>query len=217
MFLHPPSQVEVKVTVFCASESDDAETRKVMNFFLRLTPPASVVLQLWELPMEQLLRRSIGRNLAARATRADWVWLADCDMAFGEGALDALQQELTPKDMILAFPSQVLIHQTHAIGDAAIQRVLPGAGLLDVRSAEFVPKKYYRAIGGAQIVLGEVIRKSGYCPQRRWQRPAERWYPTKEDIIFRRQLGTPGVAIDVPNVFRLRHSQCGRRCADLHL
>ena len=35
-------------------------------------------------------RRGIGRNLAAKSTRADWIWFTDADIVFQEKCLDTL-------------------------------------------------------------------------------------------------------------------------------
>jgi len=217
LFLFPPCRVLVDAVIFCTSRENDPETWATLDYFLSLTAPENVAIRPWMLPPERLFRRAIGRNLAAGATEADWVWFADCEMTFGEGALDKLAEQVRGRSEPLFYPCEIGIHRTHALGDAAIRHADDAAGLLDIAPEDFVPHRYHRAIGGVQIVSGHVARDVGYCRNTRWQRPAERWQGAREDVSFRKSLGTPGVGIRVPNVFRLRHSVCGRHHPDARL
>ena len=58
-------------------------------------------------------------------------------------------------------------------------------------------------------VRGEIARKHGYVPLARFQKPAATWQNTTEDVRFRKLLGPPQYAIDVPGVYRIRHSKRG--------
>lgn len=216
LFLHPPQRVAVTAIVFCASPEEDPETARVLDFFCARST-ASVAVRPWTLDRRLLFRRAIGRNLAARSTTADVVWFADCDMAFGDGALDSLDGVLCERDELLFFPREIWIHRTHALGDLAIQRAEQVGGLIDVHHGDFERIGYGCAIGGVQIVPADVARRNGYCPHPPWQFPADRWQQAREDVVFRRVLGTPGTPIDVPNVFRLRHSQNGRSTENVRL
>jgi hypothetical protein len=42
-------------------------------------------------------------------------------------------------------------------------------------------------------------------------RPARQFGRTREDVKFRRLLGTPGEALDVPGLYRIEHLVKGRR------
>lgn len=216
LWLHPPATVQVTVTVFLAEE--DEHTRRVVEFFAQHPSPATVVVRPWFLPTPKLMRRAIGRNQAALATAADWVWFADCDYLFGAGALDALVRRTADVEGPLVFPQHVLVQRTHTLGDDAVRRASGPPRLLKVDAAEFKRVRLNRAIGGVQVARGDVVRRLGYCRDcTRFQRAAPRWMRAREDPLFRRILGTPGEAIDVPQVYRLRHSQCGRRTEGLRL
>jgi len=210
LVLNPPRNVNVTMTVFLTAE--DTSTAEVLRFFARLEKPANVQLRAWQLPREKLVRRCIGRNLAALATEADWVWFADCDYVFGEGALDAIPQRVAGVDGSLVFPRKVLIHREHRLGDRAIERVTGGPRIVWIDPNEFAPMRQRYAIGGIQIARGEVVRRLGYHKDSAWhRRPADHWQDTRLDAAFRRILGSPlGTPIDLPNVYRIRHSVRGQ-------
>ena len=164
----------------------------------------------WNLPREQLLRRAVGRNFAALATDADWVWFADCDYAFGENALDALN-DVPQSGVDLVFPRIVLSSRSEQAGDEIIRRARGDVRIMSFDPRNFVTVAFDRAIGGVQTARGEVVRKHGYCQlDHRSQKPAGRWMRTFEDVQFRQDLGTDGTSIDMPNVFRILHTRRGR-------
>ncbi|MBL9090229.1 MAG: glycosyltransferase family 2 protein [Planctomycetaceae bacterium] len=217
LYLFPPTVVQVMVCVYCADREHDPLTADVLDFFRHQQAPPTVVVDVRQFEPPRLFRRAIGRHHAARRTTADWVWFTDCDMVFRDGAIDSLADHLEATTERLLYPRQVMLHRTHALGDAAIERAKGAKSCLDIDPSEFKPKQYSRAIGGVQIVLGSVVREFGYCPEERWQRPADRWQRCTEDTAFRKRLGTKGTSIDVPNVFRMRHSECGREVTGLQL
>lgn len=68
--LSPPTHAKLQYTLFYAPEDSDTQNL-IWHFDERDVPNVK-----WDwqpLPREQLLRRAIGRNLAARASTADWV------------------------------------------------------------------------------------------------------------------------------------------------
>jgi len=140
---------------------------------------------------------------------ADIFWFADCDYFFGEGCLDSLGDHIWSNDCVGVFPRMVQISKTHTIGDNTLGLISDKA--LNINPNDFENKQYYRAIGGAQIVRGSVARQCGYLGNdSKWQSPTNTPFKdTKEDVFFRRQLKVYGkiVGIDLPNCFRLRHSQ----------
>jgi hypothetical protein len=156
------------------------------------------------------MRRAIGRNLAAKATLADVVWFADCDMLFRAATFDDLATAIGrhPTGM-LYYPRHVLVSKSHAAGDQDIARASDRSKLVSLDATKFRPRRYGRAIGGVQIVRGDVARSRGYLPNTRWQRPRPRWGTTNEDVHFRRALGSPQFGVDLRGVYRLRHSKCG--------
>jgi hypothetical protein len=216
LLLHAPESCAVVMTVFCTGE--DEGTVRAMDFFESQSWPSSVSLKRWQLSREQLMRREIGRNLAALATEGDWIWFTDCDYCFGGGALDALPAAVAGRSENLVYPRQIMISRTHELGDSTIQQLESGPAILDVQAEDYVPHIYRRAIGGVQIVRGSVARERGYLKNSRIQRRTGReWQGFVGDVQFRRSLGTSGVPIALPNVYRIRHSTNGYQQRDVEL
>ncbi|NUQ65973.1 MAG: glycosyltransferase family 2 protein [Pirellulales bacterium] len=208
LVLYPPAEVDVLMTVFLAEA--DCETVDVVEYFSPLLCSERVRLRRWSLPEGRLFIRGIGRNLAGLATEADWVWFADCDFFFGAGALDALGQRTSQTDAVLVYPRSVLGSRSPAVGDLAIAAASGPPRVLDLPAEDFAPMRFSRAIGGVQIARGDVVRRLGYCRDSAFQhRNSSRWQEPREDVTFRRSLGTKGTPIDLPNVYRVRHTRGG--------
>ncbi len=207
LFSNPPVTVEVLMTVFL-TESDEPTVR-VMDFFEQHATPQNIRVRRWTLPQKELMQRAIGRNLAAKATVADWVWLADCDYYFGEGALDAIPDAFASKRTELLYPKRIY-GTDHPTGDRLIEDASGEPRLLTINPDDFTPLKYSRAIGGVQIVRGDTLRTKGYCSgSKLLKRRPGKWRDTVGDVHFRRTLNSRGVKAPIPNVFRIRHSQRG--------
>ena len=208
LHLFPPAELSVIMTVlYC---EDDSNTVEVLRYFSRLSPPSRVTLRPWALPSDRITRRMIGRNLAALATEADWVWFTDCDYTFRAGCLDSIGRWSPAADGRLFFPGSAHLSKSHAEGDSELSRVTQEASLVDVDPTKYVPKRFHRAIGGIQIVTGQVARRIGYCRHSRLlDVPSPSWAHNHDDIWFRRSLGTGGVSMDVPGLYRIRHSRRG--------
>ncbi len=215
-FLYPPDDVEVTVTVFYSAE--DLESVAVINYFRGLPQPPSVHLRPRELLRSNLLRRSIGRNLAALQTAADWIWFTDCDYVFGATCLDGLPAALTNVTSPLAFPRYINLNATHAEGDRLISQV-NRPGTYDIMPGAFVKRRMPRAIGGVQLVTGDAARTRGYLPNSFWQTPVEgyKFCRCREDCTYRKSFRTPASKIELPAVYRIRHSVCGRQSEDVRL
>lgn len=204
LVLHPPQKCEVVATVFWCAE--DQRTRDVLDYFRAIDVPR-VTWQFRELERTRLCRRAIGRNIACRETRADRLWLTDCDYLVGDGTLDAIA--LAEFGGPLAYPRRSHV-TSQPRGDEYIEAVT-APGVYDVSAEDFERDTHGRAIGGIQIVPGDIARERGYLPDsRRFQSPSEVWVRTHCDRAFRVTLGTTGVPIDVPHVRRIRHSKRGR-------
>jgi len=203
---NPPEAVRVTMTVFHAEE--DEATRSLLARHLQRDVP-NVEWRPWPLPPSQLFRRSIGRNLAARATAADWIWFTDCDVVFGAGALDALAVAVGGSRSPLLYPAveyatPVLDSAALAAGD--LQTLWPA-----IDTSRCTQRQLSRATGPLQITRGEVARAVGYCASlAAFQQPAEAWCKAHEDRAFRWQLETAGEAVSIPHVFRIRHAHKGR-------
>jgi hypothetical protein len=186
----------------------DADTVSVVEFFEHKTS-SNVKITGLPLSPEQVCRRAIGRNIAAKATKAGLWWAADCDQPFGPGCLDALVEKFD-RTTILCYP-RIVNKSTLEYGDSLIAAADRPA-VRDVDQSQFAPAHLGRAIGGIQITTGDCAREKGYIPDhRRYQRPAAHWRRTFEDTVYRRYLGVgTGTPIDIPNVMRIRHSKYGR-------
>lgn len=154
----------------------------------------------------QLFNRAIGRNMVARNTEADWVWFCDADYFFGPNCLRELAA-LDPAEHTLCYPGQVRVTRTHQIGD----QYLAAGPAVGVAPGDWRWKGQGKAIGGCQIVPGRIAREIGYCDWPKMQRPVEgdSMADTRSDRAFRVSLGTSGTAIDLSDVYRIRHSTSG--------
>ena len=101
LVLHPPKEVDVKMTVFHAP--GDVDTVRLLDRAGGRDVP-NITWNWQPIEKDRLFRRGIGRNLAALATEADWIWFTDCDVVFHEGALDAAAKVLRGRDDYLVFP-----------------------------------------------------------------------------------------------------------------
>lgn len=205
----PPNKARVRMTVFHAVE--DARTRAMLEFFGGIVVPG--VAWNWQvLSPPQLFRRAIGRNRAARMTKADWVWFTDCDIVFHRDCLDSLAAGLQGRQDLLAYPKferiTPMLEETDPV--LAAERNRPRVVDIDTRQFTLAANPP-KAKGAYHIVHGDAARQCGYCQQIGvYQRPAPRWAKTYEDSAFRWLLGTDGVGLDVPGVHRIRHVHKGR-------
>lgn len=201
-----PREVDVTMTVFHAPE--DAQTVELLAFFGAIEVPG--VRWNWQpLPKEALFRRAIGRNRAALASRADWVWFTDCDLMFRAGCLDALGAALQGRRDALVYPRIERVTDLLTEDDPRLRHDAPA--LVDIDDTQFTPREPGRATGPLQITHGDVARALGYCaPIAYYQQPAAAWCKAHEDRAHRWLLETPGVPIDIPGVYRIRHVFKGR-------
>jgi len=155
-------------------------------------------------------RRSIGRNIAAKHSTADIVWFSDVDQVYYKGCLDRLAELKWAEDTSMVFPKEIMIHRDWETGDQAAA-VVASPRLVDIDPAEFIPKRYGRAIGGVQIVRGDFARCFGYLPDsEKYQKPVDGMFGDfRDDIVYRsfckRKAKMRGV--DLPGMFRIRHTQ----------
>ncbi len=204
---YPPSRLRVVVTVFYAVE--DRNTFKLLEFFSAIE--VKNVAWNWQpLPREKLFRRGIGRNMAARSTRAHWVWFTDCDIIFHANCLDSLADELQGRRDTLLFPRQERTTTMLAESDPMLQHDATPR-LVAIDAAHFTPHNRDRAKGAYQVVHGDVARSIGYCAGiPLYQTPSEHWCKCYEDRVFRWLVGTQGLPIDVEGVYQIRHIHKGR-------
>ena len=207
---HPTDKLEITMTVFHVPE--DQVVTRVLDFFGAMNVPG--VTWNWQ-PLEKarLFRRSIGRNLAAKSTHADWIWFTDADILFHERCLDTLAEQLQGRDDALVFPKiglgTALLPDDHEI----LEKGRRGPAILELPIEDFTPYGGIRdkAKGPHQITHGDIARACGYCETiGLYQRPADRWRKTYEDRGFRWLIGTHGTPLDIPGVCQIRHIAKGR-------
>lgn len=208
LLLHPPRDMDVTMTVFHAVE--DQDTVALLDFFGSHEVPG--VTWNWRtLEKGRLFRRAIGRNLAAKETSADWIWFTDCDVVFGPGCLDRLNQVLQGRRDALVFPHEERCSDLLESEDPLLQAGAGKPRVVDIDHTDFTARQRDRATGPLQITHGDVARACGYCEGLRYyQKPARWWAKAYEDRAFRWLLRTPGVAVDAPGVHRIRHVSKGR-------
>jgi hypothetical protein len=204
---NPPKDITVTVTVFYSAQ--DTATKKTLEFFAGIK--VNNVKWNWqEIEDSKLVRRTIGRNMAALSTQADWVWFTDCDIIFHENCLDSLSQQLQGKTITLSFPREIQVTAILEQDDPMLQENAEPK-VMDIDADSFTSYHRSKAIGPFQIVHGDVARSIGYCDNlRTFQTESDRWRKCYEDTIFRWLLGTDGVPIEISNVFQIRHVQKGR-------
>lgn len=214
LVLHPPQEVEVQMTVFHSPE--DADTVGLLKWIADQDVPR-VTWNWLPIGKERLFRRCIGRNLAALATNADWIWFADCDVVFHKGALDSAGRALRGRDDYLVFPPShgvtPMLRQDDPIFQEAGARTRDKEwSLLDIQTEQFETETRAKAVGAFQIVRGDVARAVGYCGSIGfYQQPVKRWQKTYEDRTFRWLIGTQGTPVDIPGIYRIRHVVKGRK------
>lgn len=215
LILNPPAYCDVTLTIFCCPE-EDKNTAKRLEQIAEWSWPSNVAHKVWPVSRGQLCRRSIGRNLAAKATAADVVWFIDCDMTLGEGAIDKLASEIWSKPQgVLFYPRRVMVPEQKR-GDDLIMAATEVDGPCMLDQTGFKSKRYNRAIGGVQIVRGESARHDGYLPDnKKFQSPSHEWRRTFEDRVYRSWLDKRhgsgcGHKVCLPQVCRIRHTQRGR-------
>lgn len=230
LLLEPPKHCIVDVVICRAL--NDWRTAEVTCYFLdpcgfitvegghRVTI-RNVRIGVRHLERGELWRRAIGRNLCCpRADSVcvpDYLWFTDVDHCFCDGVLDRLVTTPWPEGASMIFPAQVMIHRDHATGDAETSKLIGPDGTIRPTVAPldkslFIAKGYGRAIGGVQIVRGELAQVEGYLRRYpdKWLRPASRPFPDfRDDIAFRKicQEHGPIVRVDLPGVYRIRHSR----------
>ena len=204
------SDIEVNV---CFNKNDK-ETVRVLRWYETNKVP-SHVLATFELPVERLGRRSIGRNIAAKWSKANIVWFTDVDHCFCDGIFSNLVKLQWPEDTVMVYPKTIMIHKDHVTGDKLLHIAReystypPPVPLLDAN--DFIEKKYSRAIGGVQIVQGDFAYEHGYLDKaNKWQCPVKKPFSNfRDDIAYRNFCKNYGsiAGVDLPGVYRIRHTE----------
>lgn len=204
----PPQQGQVTMTVYYCPE--DEKTADLLAWFATQDVPG-VTWNWCARPKQALFRRAIGRNEAALASKADWVWFTDCDLMFRERCLDALNELLQGRRDALVYPRTERTTPLLADQDPMLNADVDAERIAQVDDSRFTEHERSRATGPLQICHGDVARAVGYCADLTYyQRPSPVWCKAHEDRAFRWLLETQGTPLDIPGVYRIRHESKGR-------
>lgn len=204
----PPTNGKVTMTVFYCS--DDITTTSVLNHFEKMEIP-NVTWNWCELPKIALFRRTIGRNLAALNTKADWIWFTDCDLMFRQGCMDSLIAQLQNRQDALVYPQVERCTTLLTDEDPMLNFDIAKLNDLEIDTTQFTERRRTRATGPLQITHGDVARSCGYCKVLDYYlRPSNTWCKAHEDRAFRWLLRTQGLPLDIKGVYRIRHALKGR-------
>ena len=209
----PPAGLQLTMTVFFSTE--DKATTALLKQVGALSIPG-IQWNWQELPPTYLFRRTIGRNFAAKSSKADWVWFTDCDETFQQGCLASLCTQLPDCPEHLVFPQTE--YRTAPLDDEELRVDLKADDWREKLAAlplEFHGSRMTRATGPLQITRGDIARQFGYCDAVScYQYPEDSWAKAHEDRVFRWLLGTNGTAIDIPGVYRIQHTRKGRQSSN---
>lgn len=204
---YPPTKCALTVTVFYAKE--DTKSQAVLDFFQQKNVK-NVTWNFQVLSKGKLFRRAIGRNIAARTTKADWLWFTDCDIIFHQNCLDSLAEQLQGKQASLYYPRQERTTDMLAQDDPMLRKDSEPQ-LVNIDTEGFSLHSRDKAKGAFQIVHGDVARAIGYCEKlKMFQTEDNRWRKTYEDTAFKWLISSEGIPLDIDGVFQIRHIQKGR-------
>jgi len=205
---HPPTLLDLTYTLFYSPE--DKATNELVKTFAAMDIP-NVRWQWREMPRMELFRRAIGRNRAAMATKADWIWFTDCDLIFHAGCLDSLANALESIQCRMVFPAAERVTDLLPADHPLVNLDAESPQVVDIDPELFRPNKIQKAKGAFQIAHGDVARKCGYCKELSfYQRPTQRWRKAYEDTAFRRVISDSGRPVPVTGLHRIRHQEKGR-------
>ena len=206
---NPPQHCRAKLIVACLAFDEDRAVADATHGKLGLCETFD--LERVIMSREQLFRRSIFRHAISQCSSADVLWFADADWVMGPGCLDAVAAQVSREDG-LCLPTHYHCRKSPEEGDEDWQAVLNGAEPV-IDTSKFHRRRSKIAIGGLQIIGSDFARRIGYLPDSKWQWPAD---PTKPFRCFRDDSkwrmvhfsgANRGKLIDVPNLYRLRHSK----------
>ncbi|MCP3673609.1 MAG: glycosyltransferase family 2 protein [Gammaproteobacteria bacterium] len=204
---YSPTKAHLTVTVFYSK--DDKKTAAVLSFFEQKSVK-NITWNFHALENKKLFRRGIGRNMAARATKADWIWYTDCDIIFHKNCLDSLVMQVQGSQEIIYYPYQERTTDMLEKSDPMLNNESKPQ-IVDINIDQFSLHSRDKAKGAFQIVHGDIARAIGYCEKIRiFQTESEHWRKTYEDTAFRWLVASDGLPIDIDGVFQIRHVSKGR-------
>jgi len=203
---YPPKNVTLTYTLYYSG--DDTKLKQLIDRIDSVAVP-NVTWNWVELTTQQLFRRAIGRNQAALATQADWIWFSDCDLIFHAGCLDSVGAAVQGCQQPMVFPEQEFI--TDLLDPSHPMLNQDNDTTIDIDTSLFRKNAISKAKGAFQIVHGDVARTCGYCrDMKMYQTPMQHWSKTYEDSIFRQLIGSEGKPVNIQGLYRIRHKEKGR-------
>lgn len=204
---HSLHRCEVTWTI-CFHESDYSVVG-VIDELADVLTSRNVMLRQIVLSKGSLFERAIGRNEAAITSREDCVWFCDCDYLFSGNCLDSAIEATALYPDTIVYPSTVLV-TSHDDGDLIISQMQDKQALTSGDLSRFFLRPETKAIGGIQIVSGDLARSRGYLNKTKWMRPRQDTsrgkFSTASDVRFRSCIGKTGGML-IPGVHRIRHSR----------
>lgn len=202
-------------TFWIVHTEEDAITKRTVKDILESIPRGfPFAVRSLVLPLEKFFRRAIARNIVSKTLDETCVWYCDVDYVFGAECLNTVVENVGENDG-LSYPNGYFIQVDHATGDDMVSKYLDAEGQVwpAVDPTLFSFRDKTPAIGGIQIIGRSEARAIGYCDGTKWLNPVD---PTKgfscyrDDSWYRRAYGKPARPIDVPALYRIRHSENGR-------
>ena len=220
IYHHPPAE-EISLLLNVVTSQEDQATCRRLQELVALSWPENVRIKTTFLQKERLFRRGIGRNQVALETNADVVWFTDCDYLIHGSSIIDVMQIMSQPDHTFIYPKRVY-GTTHETGFELIQDASQWQGPPEICRSHFTEvMRLNRAIGGVQIVSGDLCRKYGYLKDsKEWDKPASRWKRAYEDVHFRKFLNREGHQarkVKIGDVLRIRHPVAGRDDPDVEL
>ena len=205
-----PQTCNVLLTI-CYTQEDTATALRVQAIEQSAKQQRGLNVQAMDLSPSRLFRRAIGRNVAAKWSRAQAVWFTDVDYMFGPTCLDTVTAKVQ-RTAGLVMPAYLQIQTDHATGDRMIA-AHRAEQYPRIDPTLFARRKQRIAIGGCQIVGGDLARAIGYLDGTKWTQPVDPMAGFRScrcDKAWRQLNGLNAIRVDVPNVYRIRHGEDGR-------
>jgi len=212
--LTDPPDCITRLTV-CYTKTDRNTAITLGGLAIPFKHHKTLQLKLKPMSSEMLFRRSIGRHEVGFETQAKVVWFTDVDYLFYKKSVQQALEAALRSDADLVYPETVYRHRDHTQGDELLRHVelMPASDVIDKDviglKKNFEPHHYRRAIGGIQIVKGDLTRKIGYANKRNPVTDSDHFQKCRGDIDFRKAIGSKE-KVEIDGVYRIRHSRCGR-------
>lgn len=202
------SRHQCKVTWTICYHASDIAVLDVLDELESALFSVGVLIRRIPQSLEELFQRSIGRNIVALSSKADCVWFCDCDYLFKNNCLDSAILATARVPDAVVYP-QVVLTTTHETGDRIIGKMQGKQDLTIDDIFCFYSKIETKAIGGIQIVNGDLARSHGYVNFGKWIKPTTNIdrgaFEFRSDVKYRGCIGKSSPQT-IDGAFRVRHS-----------